>query len=63
MLFEPCFNLSRLDDRSFRGAVSGMGFAYCDFTRRMSVAGMTRHPQGPEPQALEPAAVVARGAN
>jgi hypothetical protein len=63
MLFEPCFNLSRLDDRSFRGAVSGMGFAYCDFTRRMSVAGMTRHPQGAEPQAPEPAAVVARGAN
>ena len=63
MLFEPCFNLHRLDDRSFRGAVSGMGFAYCDFTRRMSVAGMSRHPQGSEPQALEPAAVAARGAN
>jgi hypothetical protein len=29
--FEPCFNLDRRDDRTFRGSVSGMGFAYCDF--------------------------------
>jgi hypothetical protein len=29
--FEPCFNLDKRDDRSFRGSVSGMGFAYCDF--------------------------------
>jgi hypothetical protein len=29
--FEPCFNLEKTDDRSFRGSVSGMGFAYCDF--------------------------------
>ena len=29
--FEPCFNLSKNDDRGFRGSVSGMGFAYCDF--------------------------------
>jgi hypothetical protein len=29
--FEPCFNLEKKDDRSFRGSVSGMGFAYCDF--------------------------------
>ena len=40
-MFEPCFNLVRLDDRSFRGAVSGLGFAYCDFTRRMAVAGVS----------------------
>src|SRR4249919_3669278 len=31
MPFEPCFNLEKTDDRSFRGSVSGMGFAYCDF--------------------------------
>lgn len=31
--FEPCFNLNRYDEVSFRGAVSGMGFAYCDFRR------------------------------
>ena len=29
--FEPCFNLTKSDERGFRGSVSGMGFAYCDF--------------------------------
>ncbi|KWV60898.1 hypothetical protein AS156_26115 [Bradyrhizobium macuxiense] len=29
--FEPCFNLDKQDDRTFRGSVSGMGFAYCEF--------------------------------
>ena len=29
--FEPCFNLDKRDERSFRGSVSGLGFAYCDF--------------------------------
>ena len=29
--FEPCFNLDRKDEVSFRGSVSGMSFAYCDF--------------------------------
>jgi hypothetical protein len=29
--FEPCFNLDKKDERNFRGSVSGMGFAYCDF--------------------------------
>src|ERR1700757_1474382 len=29
--FEPCFNLDKKDDASFRGSVSGMSFAYCDF--------------------------------
>src|ERR1044072_2383589 len=29
--FDPCFNLEKKDERSFRGSVSGMGFAYCDF--------------------------------
>jgi hypothetical protein len=38
MPFEPCFHLERIDARSFRG--SWMGFAYCDFTRHMSVADM-----------------------
>ena len=31
MPFDPCFNLERTDEVSFRGSVSGMGFAYCDF--------------------------------
>jgi hypothetical protein len=36
MPFEPCFNLDRTDFNSFRGSVSGLGFAYCDFTRGRS---------------------------
>ena len=31
--FNPCFDLNKTSDKSFRGAVSGFGFAYCDFTR------------------------------
>ncbi len=33
MPFSPCFNLTRLDEKSFRGAISGLGFASCEFTR------------------------------
>jgi hypothetical protein len=36
LFFEPCFNLNRTDSRSFRGSLSGMSFAYCQFTRRGS---------------------------
>lgn len=32
--FEPCFKLNRTSDRSFRGSVLGLDFAYCDFIRR-----------------------------
>jgi hypothetical protein len=32
--FNPCFELNKTSDKSFRGSVSGFGFAYCDFTRR-----------------------------
>jgi hypothetical protein len=32
-LINPCFDLSRTSDKSFRGAISGLGFAYCDFVR------------------------------
>ena len=39
--FEPCFSLSRTSEHTFRASVNGMGMiAYCDFTRRMSVAGL-----------------------
>jgi hypothetical protein len=42
---EPCFNLNRTDDQSFRGSVSGLDFAYCDFSRRGNVTGMRPRPQ------------------
>jgi hypothetical protein len=53
MAFEPCFRLEKLDERSFRG--SWMGFAYCDFTRRMSVAGISPRRHSSQPLSLEAA--------
>jgi hypothetical protein len=48
--FEPCFNLDKKNDRSFRGSVSGMGFAYCDFNhqggRQMLLARAAARPRG-----------------
>ena len=46
--FEPCFNLVKVDEHSFRGSVSGLNFAYCDFSRRGSRAEMLRA-SGPLP--------------
>jgi hypothetical protein len=31
--FNPCFNLTKTSANSFRGQISGFGFAYCEFTR------------------------------
>jgi hypothetical protein len=36
---DQCFDLNRIDDQSFRGSLSGLGVAYCDFTRGVSIAG------------------------
>ena len=44
MPFEPCFNVDRTSQVAFRGAVSGLGFAYCDFTRRSTRADLYRAP-------------------
>jgi hypothetical protein len=30
----PCFTVQKIDYRSFRGSVAGLGFAYCDFYQR-----------------------------
>jgi hypothetical protein len=40
--FEPCFNLDKTDEVSFRGSVSGMGFAYCDFHQSIDADGPRR---------------------
>lgn len=34
--FKPCFNLQKTDQASFRGSISGLGFAFCDFNRKSS---------------------------
>jgi hypothetical protein len=68
--FEPCFNVERADTKSFRGSVSGMSFAYCDFhhegqarvamARAVGLPRSLRAPEGPQQQAdasaVQPAA-------
>jgi hypothetical protein len=51
--FEPCFNLDKQDDRSFRGSVSGMGFAYCDF-RHQGATQMLMARAVARPRSLHP---------
>jgi hypothetical protein len=29
----PCFRVQRIDERSFRGSIAGLDFAYCDFNQ------------------------------
>jgi len=31
MPIDPCFKVEKISQRSFRGSLSGLGFAYCDF--------------------------------
>ncbi len=40
---ETCFDLYRTDGQSFRGAISGLGFASCQFTRRTGRAELVRN--------------------
>src|SRR4030088_2464575 len=51
--FEPCFNLDKKDERSLRGSVSGMGFAYCDF-RHQGAAQMLMARAVARPRVLHP---------
>jgi hypothetical protein len=39
--FEPCFNLNRTGEQSFRGSLTWLGsFAHCDFVQRVKSAGL-----------------------
>ena len=63
--FEPCFNLDKKDERSFRGSVSGMGFAYCDFRHQgaaqMLMARAVARPRSARlPERTRPVEVSAR---
>jgi hypothetical protein len=42
---EPCFSLEKLSEVSFRGAISGLGFASCEFTRHQARAALA-HAEG-----------------
>ncbi len=45
---EPCFKVEKIDYRSFRGSISGLGFAYCDFHQHNPRAEITtRTPESP----------------
>jgi hypothetical protein len=48
MPFDPCFNLDKTDAQSFRGSISGLGFAYCDFARRNNRPNIARTTWGRE---------------
>ena len=45
---EPCFRVQKIDYLSFRGSISGLGFAYCDFRQRNPRAALTRRAQAHE---------------
>jgi hypothetical protein len=45
----PCFRVQKLDYRSFRGSLSGLGFAYCDFYQRNPRLRLTTEPQATTP--------------
>jgi hypothetical protein len=51
---EPCFNLERISETSFRGSVSGLGFAYCEFIRNQGRPHMVRTSRHEGPLTLRP---------
>lgn len=51
--FDPCFDVDKTSDRSFRGSLLGMNWAYCVFARSWSVTGNRLHQQV-EPLSLDP---------
>ena len=51
---QPCFNLDRTSESSFRGSVSGLGFAYCEFTRNQGRAYVIRSAHNGHPLGLRP---------
>lgn len=57
---EPCFHLTRTDSNGFRGAIAGLGFAYCDFTRHHGRVALTHgshhstHSEHTAPVSLRP---------
>ena len=56
----PCFRVEKLDYRSFRGSIAGLGFAYCDFYQRnprsQLISGMPEEPAANSRTAEAPAA-------
>jgi hypothetical protein len=58
--FQPCFSVDKTDPQSFRGSLSGLRFAYCDFTRRANRPLEPRITEGARsPLAIHAAAMAA----
>lgn len=54
---QPCFNLERTSDNTFRGSISGLGFASCEFSRhggRTIVAHSVHRSNSAQPLGLRP---------
>jgi hypothetical protein len=52
----PCFRVQKIDYRSFRGSVAGLGFAYCDFHQHNPRTQLT----SAEPEPATATAIAAR---
>jgi hypothetical protein len=52
----PCFRVQKIDYRSFRGSIAGLGFAYCDFYQHNPRPQMVSGP--PERPAATPIATL-----
>jgi hypothetical protein len=50
----PCFRVQKIDYRSFRGSIAGLGFAYCDFYQHNPRPQLVSSPSEP----AQPATVV-----
>lgn len=50
----PCFSLERVSETTFRGSISGLGFAYCEFTRHYGRPTIAQHAEKSEPLGLRP---------
>ncbi len=62
--FQPCFDVDKTDPVSFRGSLSSLHFAYCDFTRRSVPASRTvRTTEGPRTPLAIHAAAMSQGAD
>ena len=51
---EPCFRVEKIDEHSFRGSISGLGFAACEFTRRHGRASVSESKSDHGPLGLRP---------
>jgi hypothetical protein len=54
MPMQPCFNVERISETSFRGSVSGLGFMSCEFTRHNGRASVIHSASNNQPLGLRP---------